>query len=149
MRATRPPRQADEDYSRPQRLFVEGLPLKGELGFSTKVNDDNWLVVDQIDTYRLAYANGLREGDIIRRVDGSLVRTQRALVQKLLDRLAHPGSTTIEIVRDGQRQVMAFQKIMLPYWSDPDWDTNLIDSVSNDSLPADTTQDTYDLNIPH
>ena len=149
VRATRPPRPAEEDYSRPQRLFVAGLPLKGELGFSTRINDDNRLVIDQIDTYRLAYANGLREGDIIRRVDGSLVRTQRALVEKLLDRLADPGSTTIEIVRDGQRQVLAFQRIMLPNWESPDWDSNMIDSVGNDSLPADTSQDIYDLNIPH
>ena len=148
VRATRPPRQTDADYTRPHRLFVQGLPLKGELGFSTKIDENNRLVIDNIDSYRLAYANGLREGDVIRRVDGSLVRTQKALVEKILERLANPGSTTLEILRDGERQTIAFQKIMLPYWDDPEWDFDLRDSIWNDSTPADTTQDTYDINTP-
>jgi hypothetical protein len=148
VRATKPPRQADEDYTRPHRLFVEGLPLKGELGFSTTIDDNNRLVIDRIDTYRLAYANGLREGDIIRRVNGSLVRTQKALVEKLLERLTTTGSSTIQIIRDGERRTMAFQKVMLPYWDDPEWDTDIIDSVGNDTIPADTTQDIYDINTP-
>ena len=147
VRATRPPRQTEVDYSRPRRLFVEGLPLKGEFGLSVKVDDNNRLVVDQIDTYRLAYANGLRQGDVVRRVDGSLVRTQKGLVEKLLEMLNGPGSSTIEIIRDGRTQTMAFQQIMLPYWDDPDWDFDFLDSIQVDTIPIDPA-DTYDINTP-
>ncbi|MFQ5453406.1 MAG: hypothetical protein ACE5D6_04385, partial [Candidatus Zixiibacteriota bacterium] len=72
--ATRPPRKKTRNIKPEKRKFVDGLPLKGQLGISVKLNDINQLIVENIDIYRLAYACGLRTDDIIRRVNGRLVR---------------------------------------------------------------------------
>jgi hypothetical protein len=77
---------------RPRRQFIEGLPLKGELGFSVRLNNANRLVVDGIDPSRLAYACGLREGDIIRQVNNSSVRTQKDLIEAILNALDTDGA---------------------------------------------------------
>ena len=63
--ATRAPLRAVDSLA-PAQEYVEGLPIKGQLGLSVKIGDNNRLVLDQVDTLRLAYACGLRVGDVIR-----------------------------------------------------------------------------------
>jgi hypothetical protein len=134
VRATAPPRPPAPPTT--QGKYIEGLPLKGELGFSTKINDDNMLGVDQIDVYRLAYASGLREGDIIRRVNGVLVRNQKALIEEILKNLDN-GGATLEISRDGQIQSLVIQQMDLPFFDSADYqdepppDSTLIDTLGN------------------
>jgi hypothetical protein len=36
---------------------------------------------------------------------------------------------------------------MLPYWDDPDWELDFIDSIPVDTVPLDTL-DAYDINTP-
>ncbi len=113
---TRPPRKPRQQAAGP-RLFIEGLPLKGVFGFSATMNDANLLTVEQIDVYRLAYACGLREGDGIRRVNDRLVRSHRALIEKILETFDE-GGATLEIVRDGRYMEVILQPMLLPSWED-------------------------------
>ncbi len=106
---TRPPRRVKKQSGLVRQHDIEGLPLKGRLGFSVK-NTDNQLVVDNVDVYRLAYACGLRTDDIIRRVDGRLVRNQRTLVEQILANLVN-GGATLEIVREGRAGEVIIQPI--------------------------------------
>ncbi len=106
---TRPPRLKKIQSGQVRQHNIEGLPLKGRLGFSVK-NTGNQLVVDNVDVYRLAYACGLRTDDIIRRVDGRLVRNQRKLVEQVLAGL-EIGGATVEIVREGRAEEVIIQPI--------------------------------------
>lgn len=106
--ATRPPRRQQRGTESGPDEFVEGLPLKGELGFSVKPDESNRLMIDHIDTYRLAYANGLREGDRIYRVDGRRPRNQLDMVTRILEGLDN-GGATLDVIRDGQSLMMTLQ----------------------------------------
>ncbi len=130
VRATAPPRPATPPVGGGK--YIEGLPLKGELGFSVRLNDDNQLQVDKIDLYRLAYANGLREGDIIRRVNGVLVRDQKSLVEAILKNLDN-GGATLEISRDGQIQSLVLQQIDLPFYDAGEYQEEPPDSTQTDT----------------
>ena len=107
VQATRAPRRSMSDLAA-RREYVEGVPLKGQLGFSVQVGGDNRLVVDRIDTTRLAYECGLRRGDVIRSVDGRRARTHKELAELLLDRLDR-GGATVSILRNGEHQTVVIQ----------------------------------------
>jgi hypothetical protein len=110
---TSPPRVRQKPAGQGQRSFIEGLPIKGQLGFSIKLDNANYLVVDTIDVYRLAYACGLRVGDRIHAVDGYRVRTHRELVERILDKLEQGGST-LEILRNNDRESVIVRPMALP-----------------------------------
>ncbi len=109
---TRPPRTPQKTAWAKGRVFIEGLPLKGQLGFSVKVDETNHLVVDTIDIYRLAYACGLKVGDGIRSVNSQGVRTHRELVQLILEGLEHEGAI-LQILRDDLLESVVIQPMLL------------------------------------
>ena len=122
-----------------QKFYLEGIPIKGKFGFSVSRNPSSQLVVDKVDIFRLAYACGLREGDIIRRVDGSLARNQRKLIEKIYENFLD-GGATVEIYRDGTKMEVVFRPLMLPEWDD----TELYDDFfENDSLIDSVYDDDY------
>ncbi|MEW5794939.1 MAG: PDZ domain-containing protein [Candidatus Zixiibacteriota bacterium] len=91
--ATRAPASSAEGSMGDGQGSVEGIPIKGQLGFAVSIGDNNRLTVNKIDTTRLGYACGLREGDIIRAVDGKRPRNHRQLVEFLLVGLDRGGAT--------------------------------------------------------
>jgi C-terminal processing protease CtpA/Prc len=116
--ATRSPRQARTSTGDGQLITqIAGISPTGRLGFSVRYESGNTLVIDTIDAGRLAYANGLRSGDQIKRVGGQTVRTFRDLVEKLLNGL-EKGATQIEFVRANKVQLLTFQPMALPIYQD-------------------------------
>jgi hypothetical protein len=138
---TRPPRRPASGSAERPREYIEGLPLKGELGFSVKADEGGRLVVDKIDVTRLAYACGLREGDLVRSVDGKRARNQKEMVESILAGLDQ-GGATVSIQRDGQHQTVLIQPMAMA--GDEDdymlWE-NLPDSTGQEQYrpPGDTT----------
>lgn len=130
----RPPRTAKRPDAGQNRAFVEGLPLKGQLGFSIKIDEDNYLVVDTIDVYRLAYACGLRVSDRIRTVDGDRIKTHRELVERILDNLEN-GGATLQILRDNRLELVLIQPMILPDLNDSLY-LDETHSLPKDSLPV-------------
>ena len=114
---TRPPRMPKRPAGSKNIVFIEGLPLKGQLGLSVRIDETNYLVVDTIDVYRLAYACGLRVGDRIRTVDDYRVKTHRQLVERILDNL-EDGGTVLQVLRDDQIETVLIQPMFLPYMYD-------------------------------
>ncbi len=111
--ATRPPRVRRPKPEQQTPTAIAGISPTGRLGFSMKYNQLNQLVVDTLDVFRLGYANGLRSGDRIRRVEGQIIKSFRDLVEKLLDGLEQ-GGAEIEITRDGESMFLVFQPMVLP-----------------------------------
>lgn len=105
---TRPPRNTSGADTRKERVYMEGLPLKGRLGFSVRLNESNRLQVDKIDIERLAYACGLQEGDEIRQVNGLRPRTQKGMMEKILAGLEEDGAN-LQISREGQTLTVLIQ----------------------------------------
>ncbi len=138
VRATRTPKRPTAADRQPPRRFIEGLPLKGQLGFSVRIDDRGYLVVDQIDTYRLAYACGLLGGDVIRRVDNRIVRNQKQLVTYILESLPE-GGATLEIQREGQAQQIIIRPMdyLMPF-DDPEselyWEEETLDYDTTDTI---------------
>ena len=120
VQATRPPipRRAASGDGQPISQ-IAGISPTGKLGFSIRYESGNALVIDTIDANRLAYANGLRSGDQIRRVGGKTVRSYRDLIEKLLSGLER-GSTPVEFVRDNKVNMLTFQPILLPIYEEND-----------------------------
>lgn len=110
---TRPPRMPKRPVGSKNIVFIEGLPLKGQLGFSVRIDEANYPTVDTIDVYRLAYACGLRVGDRIRSVDGYRVKTHRQLVERILDNL-EDGGAVLQVLRDDQIETVLIQPMFLP-----------------------------------
>jgi hypothetical protein len=108
VRLTRPPKPVRRGSGAKRQPFVEGLPFKGELGFSIKFDESDRMVVNRIDVNRLAFANGLREGDRLHRVDGRRVKSHRELVERLLAGL-EAGGTLLEIIRDEKTETLLMQ----------------------------------------
>jgi len=106
---TRPPSpgQFQTDVEQPN---IEGLPLRGSLGFSTYVNGRNQLVVKDVDPNRLAALNGLKSGDVIRRINGRLARNHKLMVEYILEGLSLAGSV-IEISREGNTMEIIIRPI--------------------------------------
>lgn len=112
--ATRPPRPIRPPSGDGQPITqISGISPTGKLGFTVRYETGNALVVDSIDTYRLAYANGFRSGDQIKRVEGQMVRTFRDLVEKLLNGI-ESGGAEVEYLRDNKVQLLTFQQLALP-----------------------------------
>jgi hypothetical protein len=109
---TRPPTRRRQTTAVGAREYIEGLPIKGRLGFSVKTNSSGRLVVDKIDINRLAFACGLREEDVIRHLDGRSIRTHKALIEKILAGLQE-GGATLSITRDGQSTTVLIQPLDL------------------------------------
>ncbi len=137
---TRPPRKSRTTSSGRALEYIEGLPLKGQLGFSITVDAANKLLVDKIDLERVAFACGLRESDIIRQVNGVRVRSHRDMIEKILETF-NDGGATLQIVREKENTTVLLQPIDLGYdeehffWIDGD-------SVFYDTTLSDTTQTT-------
>lgn len=93
---------------KPRRQFIEGLPVKGEFGFATRLNNANRLVVDKIDDGRLAYACGLRPGDVINSVDGERVTTQRELIEAILKKFETMGAV-LQVTRGSGKETLFFR----------------------------------------
>jgi hypothetical protein len=115
VRLTRPPRPNLSQTSVEQQPYIEGLPLKGQLGFSTYINSKNQLVIQDVDPNRLASANGLKSGDIIRRINGRLARNHKLMVQYILEGLSLAGSI-IEINREGKIMEIIIRPIDMPQY---------------------------------
>jgi len=135
---TRPPRRPDTGPTVRRAHFVEGLPLKGVLGMTVVVDEDGLLAVDTLDTYRLAYANGLQIGDRIRTVDQRRVRTSRELVERIYESLYDAGAT-LQILRDGDLMTL----ILRPMDLLPEDDEGIDDMYYYPPLDS-TTIDTID-----
>lgn len=141
--ATRPPR-----LPRPgdgvARQRVEGLPIKGRLGFSVSVDDRNRLVVDKLDPNRLAFLSGLQEGDIIRQVDGARVSSQKQLVQRILEGLNGIGAT-LSILRDSQPMTVVIRPVAVSdldeYYYEEPGDVMYDPPVAPDSASGDLSPD--------
>lgn len=128
--ATRPPRIKQESTQQVTRKFIEDLPLKGQIGMAVKLNSSNQLEVTAIDIYRSAYSAGIREGDVIRRVNGKLVRNHKTMVEYILETIETDGAL-IEIGREG----MVVELLMTPMVYDPLLDEGAFPDSLNDSLP--------------
>ncbi len=135
---TRPPHRVKGSTGRHRQLFVEGLPLKGRLGLSTRIDESGRLAVDRIDTFRLAYACGLREGDRIHSVEGYRVRSHKELVEQVLEHLEYSGAT-LEIIREGETMVVLIQPLEWPTPGDQPflWELQPMDSTNFDSTSHD------------
>ena len=137
--ATRTPRRSASTTTIHNRTYVEGLPLKGELGFSVRLGDNNRLTIDKIDPARLAFACGLREGDQIRSVDGKRLRSQKQMIEYMLDGL-DAGGATLNITREGQSETILLQPMDLfldeddYYYFDGMPDTMYFEQVPYDTL---------------
>ena len=133
---TRPPRRTRTTQQTSPTAFIEGLPLKGELGFSVAYDASGRMYVDNIDPERLAYASGLREGDIIRSVNGERVRNQKDLIEKILATLEN-GGATLQVVREGENETVLIQPMELDYPEDQLFWEEFQDSTYNDSTEMD------------
>ena len=109
---TRPPRRTMNDADNPQIKYIENVPLKGVLGLSLRIDTDNKRVIDKIDSTRIAFACGLRAGDVIRSVDGARIRDIRDMVEKIMERYQKGGST-LQIVRDDEAMTVLIQPLDL------------------------------------
>ncbi len=116
--ATRPPRPVRPNTNDGPRPYIEDLPLKGQLGFTVRGNGSGNLVVEKVDVYRLGYACGLRVDDVIRRVDGRMVRNHKTLVEITLEGLEKRGGVTYEIIRDGYTEQIVIQPILIDFFDD-------------------------------
>jgi hypothetical protein len=93
-----------------KQVYVEGLPLKGQFGFSSKIDERGQFVVDRIDSTRLAYACGLRVGDVIRSVDGVRARSHKELLERLLSGM-EKGGATMSILRFDRTLLLLVQPL--------------------------------------
>ena len=111
---TRPPRAVKSQVSNKPMKYIEDLPLKGQFGFSLKIDPTNKRVIHKIDPDRIAFACGLREGDVLRSIDGKRVRNQRDLIEKIMVTYTAGGST-LQIVRDEESMTILLQPLDLGY----------------------------------
>ncbi|MCP4684558.1 MAG: hypothetical protein GY867_03820 [bacterium] len=128
VQSTRPRRRQVAATDTRKRVYVEGLPVKGQLGFSVKTNAANRLVVDKIDPTRLAFACGLREGDVIRRVEAARPRNHKILIERILAGLDE-GGATLEIQREEITQTVLIQPLDLYGEDDPYYWQEMDDSA--------------------
>lgn len=117
VRLTRPPQPNQDQNTTEQNPSIEGLPLKGRLGFSTYMNSKNQLVIKDVDPNRLAGVNGLKSGDIIRRINGRLARNHKLMVEYILEGLSLSGSV-IEINREGNIMEIILRPVDIPQYEE-------------------------------
>ena len=137
---TRPPRTVKSQGNDKPMKYIEDLPLKGQFGFSLKIDLTNKRVIHKIDPDRIAFACGLREGDVLRSVDGKRIRNQRDLIEKIMVTYEGGGST-LQIVREEESMTILLQPLDLGYDDIPFqlWDEET-DSLST---PSDTSNEMY------
>jgi len=135
---TRPPRIVKKT-TQVKREYIKGLPLKGQLGFSVKLNASNRLEVEQIDIERLAYACGLQAGDEIRQVNNVRPRNFKNLIERILAGLEENGAM-LEVTREGQNLGVLIQpmEIFAPEDEDLFWEEYEDPLVVPESLLIDT-----------
>ena len=111
-RAPRPPRttQTGSESGKTVELSAGG----GRFGFSVTKAPTGLLQVVDVDTLGLAYANGLMPGDLIKRINGEIIRNARDLMSKMLDQIDANGVYMI-IVREGQESGLLFLPIEEQY----------------------------------
>ena len=73
----------------------------GRLGFSVARGQHGLLEVVAVDSTRLAFANGLMVGDLVKRVNGQTARNARQLMTAILDKIDTDGVYMI-IVREDE-----------------------------------------------
>lgn len=99
---TRPPRI---NRPKPEDLIVvEPAKLSaggGRLGFSVIKTPPGLLEIVDIDTLGLGFTSGLQIGDLIKRVNGEVVRSTRDLMGKIINKLDSDGVYMI-VLREGQ-----------------------------------------------
>lgn len=143
---TRPPKRRRQRTALASREYIEGLPIKGRLGFSVRTNNSGRMVVDKIDVDRLAFACGLREGDVIRRIEDRPVRTLKALIEKIMAGLDE-GGATMTIIRDDMTTTVLIQPLDLDWnedfymWDDFEDTLYQIPGGATDSTDPDYPQD--------
>ncbi len=99
-----------DEPSKVSRQYIEGLPLKGQFGFSVKLNSGNNLVVERIDESRLAFLCGLRRNDVIKQVNGKRPRSQKELVEMIVAGFDVAG-TFLQISREGKAQTILLRPV--------------------------------------
>jgi hypothetical protein len=137
VRGTRTPRiTKSNEYAGP-RLFVKDLPIKGQLGFAVEINSSNQLYISKIDPYRVGYLSGLNEGDVIRRVNGHIVRDQKAMVEAILETY-YTGGATVQIMREGRLETVILKASNYIPDEGPDFDEYFksADSSNDDTVPS-------------
>jgi len=105
--ATRPPRFRPAGEVG-QGESIEGLPLRGQLGMAVQLGENGRLTVTGIDSTRLAFACGVREGDIIRSIRGKRPNTHKEVVEYILESLDRGGATML-ILRNGADKTLLIQ----------------------------------------
>ncbi|RKX30157.1 MAG: hypothetical protein DRP46_06055 [Candidatus Zixiibacteriota bacterium] len=108
---TRVPRPSRRDIAaQDSRKLIKMSAGGGRLGFSVAKTPTGLLEVIDVDSLGMAYASGLMPGDLIKRVNGEIVRNARDLMGKILDKLDTEGIYMI-IVREGRENGLLF----IPY----------------------------------
>lgn len=110
---TRPP------VKRTQQAVVWGdhqlqAPPAGRLGFSVAKDRSGFYKVVDVDSFKLAFASGLRTDDLIRNVDGTSPRNIKQLYEFILDKLNEGAH--INIVRNDEPDAV----IIYPWTDLPD-----------------------------
>ena len=134
VKATRPPRRTGNANQTAIQASVDGLPMKGQLGLSIRYDDAGRMKVDKIDTNRVGYVCGLREGDEIYRVDGRRVRNQVQFVTRIIDGFSE-GSVIVQVRRDGQVESVILRQLILPGM--PESNETVADSLLYDKFQPD------------
>ena len=101
---SRPPRQVRvEQETASQKDRIKMGAGKGRLGFSVFKTERGLFEVVDVDSTKIAYASGLMPADLIKRVNGEVVRTTRELMGMILDKIDEEGVYMI-VIRDGEEQ---------------------------------------------
>ena len=139
--ATRPPLKTS-DSTAIGLTSVVGLPVKGVLGMAVMLGENNRMTIEKLDTTRLAYACGLRPGDIIRSVDGRRPRSQRQMIEDILSGLDH-GGATLTIVRNEAELTVVMRSSGFSRDRDSEYRPyrNVEDSLIFESAPPGTGSD--------
>lgn len=87
-------------------LGVGIQPVTAELAAKFGVNENEGVLVNEVFDNDPASRAGIKPGDIITKVDGKTVDTPNGL-SRLIAGLDPAGAATVEIVRDGKRQMIS------------------------------------------
>ncbi|MCP4633731.1 MAG: hypothetical protein GY855_12455, partial [candidate division Zixibacteria bacterium] len=119
------PRHEDTVKYEPVVLSAGG----GRLGFSVVKTPLGLFEVVDLDSLGLGFASGIQIGDLIKRVNGEVVRSTRALMGKIIGKLDSDGVYII-VLREEQEVGI----LLLPVENEE----------VNDSLNTDKTEDSYE-----
>ncbi len=88
-----------------RRPAIEGVSSTGRLGFSVRIGSGNQMIVDKIDSSRVAYRSGLRPGDIVRTVDSKRPKDQKELIELILTQI-ESGGAMLGVTRGGKSETV-------------------------------------------